>query len=644
MMAILIDSLAQLDNQTRRKFKKVFEQLSDEYVIRTPTGNDKIADLIVEGPGYSWLVIGCHRDIPNTNELKKYVAFTAAMRTDIKYLAVTDTKESMLDALEEKIHGVVRIERSDFFESGTDMIHRLMASVHDDIHQIIKAQWVPESQVINSSRRVQQIRNNGAQLQGFFLDYNQEMAVKLDMLDSIPVDGDEPVEADFSIRLINGVAGSGKTLILINRALLYCQFFPEKKALLLIHNKPIKRDISSRIEQSLGALPPNLKIQTFHGFALSQQRNVFGHTKPLFRNIRSLKVKIQTAINKLQLNTTGLSLDQIWSEIEHINDYMIRDKSTYLDADRQGRGFSLNNAQRESVWRLYEEAVNLFSSQKNGFLPSLYIKNLCLREDIDELLDTFDHIMIDEAQFFSPSWLQLTKKSMNPGGMLFLSADPRQGFLKHRVSWHSVGLAVRGRTKTLKHSYRTTYEIMIAANAVVERLDESPDDFVKPDLEKMTHGALPRIIYCESPQDELVRVVNELLDVVTQRIVPFNQIMILCGDGIDPQRLQDVVEARLGQHTIFNCNDDGYWITDRIKLLTINSCTGMESAVVFVVGAGDLLATTTNIEHSTEERGRLQDELARKLYVAMTRAGQKLVLVSTEKLPAHVEQYFEVVA
>lgn len=37
------------------------------------------------------------------------------------------------------------------------------------------------------------------------------------------VDSEEEGQEDTSVRLINGVAGSGKTLILINRAALYCK-------------------------------------------------------------------------------------------------------------------------------------------------------------------------------------------------------------------------------------------------------------------------------------------------------------------------------------------------------------------------------------------------------------------------------------
>ncbi len=65
-----------------------------------------------------------------------------------------------------------------------------------------------------------------------------------------------------------------------------------------------------------------------------------------------------------------------------------------------------------------------------------------------------------------------------------------------------MGLNVRGRTKRLNHSYRTTYEIMVAANALLDGLEGNPEDYVKPDYEKMARGHKPHLIYSRNAQDE----------------------------------------------------------------------------------------------------------------------------------------------
>ncbi|MFS1431053.1 hypothetical protein LMH73_029140, partial [Vibrio splendidus] len=49
-----------------------------------------------------------------------------------------------------------------------------------------------------------------------------------------------------------------------------------------------------------------------------------------------------------------------------------------------------------------------------------------------------------------------------------------------------------------------------------------------------------------------------------------------------------------------------------------------------------------NLELSDSEREEVLQESMRKLYVAMTRAGQKLVVFSTEEFPISVEKHIEI--
>ena len=75
--------------------------------------------------------------------------------------------------------------------------------------------------------------------------------------------------------------------------------------------------------------------------------------------------------------------------------------------------------------------------------------------------------------------------------------------------------------------------------------------------------------------------------------------------------------------------------------MNINSCTGMEAGVTFVLGVGALLRRAQNLELNSEESELAYRESIRKLYVSMTRAGQKLVLFSTEKLPDSINHLVE---
>ena len=651
-MAVLIDSLSSLDNSIRRKFKKVFERLDDRYLIRTPAlETSKVAQIIIEGPAQSWLMMGSFKLTPTIKALEKYLKFNDDLHQlnyqKIKYLAISKTGESLFDTKEPELADATIIDPKTFSDIGHELISELLTETHREQYQWIKKTLFYETLIHSActTRREAIVRDNSAQLETFFLDYDQELATKFDMFGE-QRQPDEEDSGEFSVRLINGVAGSGKTLILINRAILYCKKYPHKKTLLLIHNKPVTVDIEYKFNKYLNGMPENLQIKTFHSFALAQQNKVFGRTKPLFtQRDRQPFVEQIFSDDNAAYRDLNLSDAQIWSEFEYINDSLIKNKAAYLDYDRQGRGFALPQSKRRSIWLLYEKLVELFRSREKGYLPSLYIRELCLLEDTNADLVKYDHILIDEAQFFFPSWLYLVKKSLVETGQLYMCADPNQGFLKSRLSWKRVGLNVRGRTKKLNYSYRTTFEIMKAADALLDYLDETSEDFVKPDLDRMARGSKPKVIYSTTPQDEQQRFLNELKTIVKQAEVPLHQIIILCSDAINPWNIKHVLDRILGKDKVVNCNDNldmAANLGERIRLMSINSCTGMEAGVTFVLGVGELLNKENNIDLSDDEQQLLHQESIRKLYVAMTRAGQKLVLFSTQNLPKQLEAHVDI--
>ena len=73
---------------------------------------------------------------------------------------------------------------------------------------------------------------------------------------------------------------------------------------------------------------------------------------------------------------------------------------------------------------------------------------------------------------------------------------------------------------------------------------------------------------------------------------------------------------------------------DYIRVTTLNAGAGLESSIVFLVGLRDLFEEEQSLRLSDEEREVLIRDNTRKLYMAATRAGQRLVLTYAGDLPA----------
>ena len=69
-------------------------------------------------------------------------------------------------------------------------------------------------------------------------------------------------------------------------------------------------------------------------------------------------------------------------------------------------------------------------------------------------------------------------------------------------------------------------------------------------------------------------------------------------------------------------------------VLELNAGAGLESPIVFLVGLRDLFEEEQSLRLSDEERESLIRDNTRKLYMAATRAGQRLVLTYAGDLPA----------
>jgi len=80
---------------------------------------------------------------------------------------------------------------------------------------------------------------------------------------------------------------------------------------------------------------------------------------------------------------------------------------------------------------------------------------------------------------------------------------------------------------------------------------------------------------------------------------------------------------------------------DYIRVTTLNKGTGIESPIVFFVGMNQLMEQEQSLRISSEEREKLILENTRKIYMAMTRAGHRLVITYAGKLPNDIQWIFE---
>jgi hypothetical protein len=501
---------------------------------------------------------------------------------------------------------------------------RLGAALSHTQTDALRAAFTPEV-VVPAALTVRQPlhRDTSARLADYLLSYAQERVLKTDL--DLP-DEAQSASADLGLQLVSGVAGSGKSLLILYRARLLRQFFPAKKVLVLTHNRPLIRDLQARYARLSGG-DTQVEWRTFHGWCQAHWPADELPPRPIGERRRS---PIVTDAWREHLADTAISEGMLRDEIDWFKDRLLHSRQDYLAADRSGRGFGLTEALRNRMFEAisaYRRAMAEQGLADWGDVP----RRLWLALQQGRVaIEPYDFILVDEAQFFAPIWFEILKRVLTPLGRMFLVADPTQGFLRRGQSWLASGLNVRGHTARLDRCYRTTREILEFASRMYQlRLPGDEEAIVAPNVQHMPGGLPPRLIALDSEQDEAAQVVNEIR-ALHERGVPLDQVLVLHADWQGAERMLGRLRREFGAVA---ADPKTSAVGRALRICTLNAATGLESPIVFVMGTHRLYEAEQSVRLSAEERAELIRDNTRKLYMAFTRAGQRLAITYVGDLP-----------
>ncbi len=489
--------------------------------------------------------------------------------------------------------------------------------------------FCPESAVPAAlTVRASEERRLQAGLTEYLLDFNQEAVLKADLDLNLP--GFQAAK-DLQISVVNGVAGSGKTLILLYRLRLLVAAFPNKRFLVLTHNRPLIADLKDRYRRLAGVLPEN--IEWLHFFRWCKQ--IWPKNNHPWHDPISVAQRESLAGEVIHLTgTKTFTAELLLGEIDWFKDQTLTSLEEYMVADRRGRGFRLSSDQRRTM----AACIELYQSKlaAKGWVEWSDIPRWLWKwhQEKQINLPQYDVILIDEAQIFAPIWFEILLGAVAPHGHIFIVADPTQGFLGRGASWKSVGLDVRGRTHNLQRSYRTTREIFSFASRFFHQrqpVNDPDEEILSADLAEMPTGVVPTLLQVEHAQDEITLIANEIENMIKQGIPP-GMILALHVTWQGMNQLITALDRRLGKNSARDAKTQAPG--NFIRVTTLNAGGGLEAPFVFLGGLRSLLEREQSLRLSEEEKEKIIRENTRKVYMAVTRAGQRVYLTYAGKPPA----------
>lgn len=240
-------------------------------------------------------------------------------------------------------------------------------------------------------------------------------------------------------------------------------------------------------------------------------------------------------------------------------------------------------------------------------------------------------VMIDEGHDFEPEWLRLVSQMTDPesDSLLLLFDDAQAIYQKKsrlKFTLSSVGIKAQGRTTILRLNYRNTREILNFAyefaSEFIQPSDTDDDNIplVRPEPAG-TSGPRPAFRQHQSIEEEIRYAANCVRKWQNDGIA-LNEIAILHFQKDHGRMMSEQLRAEgipflwMATHAYKHAYNPA---KAEVAILHVSSSKGLEFHAVIIIGAGQ----QARADQSTTD-------VARLLYVGMTRAKDKLLLTSSE--------------
>ena len=416
--------------------------------------------------------------------------------------------------------------------------------------------------------------------------------------------------------LIRGETGSGKTTILIYKAVYAAIQNTDKDYILFTYNIALANLITESVEDLTGEKIKNLTVYGFLEWA-----KVILDLMDIKYNIIYKEIYEILGSCYSEQDKKALSIEKpkdmnyfIETEIDEIIlDHGIDEEQDYLIFTRHGRKKRLGKDQRKIVWEIYKKFRKHLKEKEfitYKILPEL-IYNEIIKSDFGFRKDG---IFVDEVQDMSPMNLKaITALKKDRDSYAVFAGDYKQSIYRKTFRWDDIGLPFKGQNvKILKKNYRNSKEILKAAHYMLEGFVK---DTEKPENSGRSEHEVVFEFYKDKERIEKLKGIIEHFRNFEN--ILYSDIAIFAPKKTD-SLLKDLLDAGVPAEILKNSNSPSK--ENKVKVSTLHSSKGLEFRIVIILGVQGQLLKYFKKNASKEEIEEEMSNKAKLLYVGMTRA------------------------
>jgi superfamily I DNA/RNA helicase len=318
-----------------------------------------------------------------------------------------------------------------------------------------------------------------------------------------------------------------------------------------------------------------------------------------------------------------------WEEV--VDAWQLDTWEAYRDVRRLGRKTRLPEPQRAVLWAIFARVRSQLASQ--GFITYAGVFSRLAAQLADRKHLPFDFAVVDEAQDVSVAQLQfLAALGAGQPNSLFFAGDLGQRIFQQPFSWRSLGVDMRGRSRTLHINYRTSHQIRMQADRLLapELSDVDGNTEQRVGTISVFNGPPPTIRVLASATDESRLVGTWLVDLSNAGVMPHEM-------GVFVRSPAELDRARAAvKHAGLPCKvlDEHVETTGgHVSISTMHLAKGLEFRAVAVMACDDeIIPLQERIEMVADDADleEVYNTECHLLYVACTRARDHLLVTSVD--------------
>jgi len=442
-----------------------------------------------------------------------------------------------------------------------------------------------------------------------------------------------PVQRQFAEREFNGparvagTAGTGKTIVALHRAVILARRNPDARVLLTTFSETLANALKTKLRLLLTAEPRLAERIDVHSLpAIGRRLYDLQIGKSRIATRDEIAKVVEAAAETVAEN--AFSTRFLIAEWEQIVDlWQIRSWEEYRTVHRLGRKTRLAESQRSILWSVFEKVIAVLESRGLMTDASVFAALTCRLSERG--ISAYDFAVVDEAQDISPS--QLKFLAAMAGGRqngLFFAGDLGQRIFQQAFSWLSVGVDVRGRSRSLKINYRTSHQIRSHADRLLEPEIADVDGNIEDRRATISvfNGPSPEVKVFDSQEDEIAGVAQWLRARLAEGVKP-HEIGVFVRSEAQLPRAQATMQAADIKFRLLDANVET--VSDHASVGTMHLAKGLEFRAVAVMACDDeVIPLQSRIEQIGDEADlkEVYETERHLLYVACTRARDYLLV------------------